>query len=95
MEMKMPRIIDCSMMDCAYNTDNMCHAIAITVGSATPMCDTYMQRKEKGGAMDMTGSVGACRLENCTFNESLECTADGIRVGMHTDHPECETFNAR
>ncbi|MEN8257586.1 MAG: DUF1540 domain-containing protein [Thermodesulfobacteriota bacterium] len=45
--------------------------------------------------MDMTGSVGACRLENCSFNESLECTADGIHVGVHSGDPECETFTAR
>jgi Domain of Unknown Function (DUF1540) len=95
MTMTMPRIIDCSMMNCAYNTDNMCHAMAITVGSLTPMCDTYLQRTKKGGAMDMTGSVGACRLDNCSFNKSLECTAEGIHVGMHSDHAECETFKAR
>ena len=95
MELKMPKIIDCSMKECAYNTDKLCHAMAITVGSKSPMCDTFMKRKQKGGMKEMNGSVGACKIDNCTFNQSLECTADGIHVGIHADHAECETFQVR
>ena len=93
--MKMPRILDCSMSDCAYNTDNMCHALAITVGASAPMCDTFLKLGKKGGIKDATGSVGACKVENCRFNDALECAADGIHVGRHSDHPECDTFAPR
>ncbi len=93
MAMKMPMIISCNMMNCAYNKDETCHAMAITIGASSPVCDTFIERAEKAGAMDMVGSVGACKVANCKFNESLECMAeDGIRMGMHTDHAECDTF---
>jgi hypothetical protein len=93
--MKMPRIIDCSMTDCAYNTDKMCHALAITVGAAAPLCDTFLKIGQKGGVKDATGSVGACKVANCKFNDSLSCVAEGIHVGRHADHPECDTFAPR
>jgi hypothetical protein len=54
-----------------------------------------MKRDRKGGMKEVTGSVGACKIDNCAFNESLECTADGIHVGIHADHAECETFQTR
>ena len=90
--MKMPRIVDCNMSDCAYNSENMCHALAITVGANSPMCDTFLKLGTKGGAKEATGSVGACKVQNCKFNDSLECSAEGIHVGRHADHAECDTF---
>lgn len=69
--------------------------MAITIGSASPICDTFLRRAKKGGVQDMNGSVGACKIDSCKFNESLECMADGIHIGMHADHAECDTFAAR
>ena len=95
MAMKMPTIFDCNMKECAYNAEKNCHAMAITIGSASQICDTFMKRAQKGGVMDMVGSVGACKVEGCKFNDSLECMAEGIHIGMHADHAECDTFAAR
>jgi hypothetical protein len=94
--MNLPRIIDCSMSDCTYNTNNMCHALAITGGAAAPMCDTFLKLVgKKGGVMGSVGGVGACKVESCKFNNSFECIADGIHVGRHADHAECDTFAPR
>ena len=97
MPMNMPKVLDCNMIDCSYNKNKACHALAITVGDTScPMCDTYAKIAKKGGAADMTGSVGACKVENCKFNQSLECTAsNGIHVGPHSGHPDCNTFAPR
>ena len=95
MAMMMPRILDCSMADCSYNTDEECHAMAITVGGASHECDTFMMSAKKGGVKDMLGRVGACKIEMCKFNESLECSAQEIHVGQHAQHAECSTFQNR
>jgi hypothetical protein len=91
----MVKIMDCSVSDCAYNVNKQCHTMAITVGSECPMCDTYSSGKEKGGMMDMIGGVGACRKNDCVFNKSLECSANGIHVGKHGGHADCETYKER
>ena len=93
MAMSMPKITACSMTDCAYNGDNSCHAIAITVGGTHPMCDTFMKTKQKGGVPDIIGGAGACKEDDCRFNKSLECTASGIKVGPHSGHGDCLTFS--
>ena len=92
MPMTMPKIFDCEMTDCVYNTDNECHTIAITVGDQSPICDTCMKGSKKGGIMDMTAGVGACKVESCMFNQSLECSVEGIHIRQHSGHAECDTF---
>jgi hypothetical protein len=97
MAMKMPRISACEVMDCSYNQNKQCHALAITVGGeeVCACCDTYLHANQKGGDIDMTGSVGACKMDTCTFNSSFECSASQIKVGLHQGHPDCTTFKAR
>lgn len=91
-----PKVIDCSVTECSYNMNKQCHAIAITVGdSDCAMCDTYYKFSQKGGARDVTGSVGACKEHNCKFNNSLECSAPGIHVSSHQGHADCATFAPR
>ena len=93
MAKSMPKILDCMVVDCSYNRNKECHAMAITVGSGGhPMCDTFIKASQKGGVMDMMGSVGACREAGCKFNQALECSASGIHVGLHADHADCSTF---
>ena len=59
--------------------EDRCHAIAITVGRDTsPICDTLMKAAKKGELPYMNTGVGACRVENCQFNEDLECVANSI-----------------
>lgn len=93
----MPKVIDCSMDECAYNTNNLCHAMAINVEAEQTVdcavCHSFTLYSRKAGVMDMTGAVGACKVDQCKFNDSLECTAPGgIHVGKHQAHPDCETF---
>ena len=94
----MPRVIDCDMSGCAYNSENACHAMAINVeeGSPCATCHTFMQKETKAGVQDMTGQVGACKMDNCMHNEALECAApEGINISRHGEHPDCKTFSAR
>lgn len=95
MAMQMPKILNCDVTECSYNKKSECHAIAITVGGLHPACDTFIAGKTKGGIPEMTGGVGACKMENCRFNNKLECSASGINVKHHSDHADCQTFSAR
>ncbi|HAR63452.1 MAG: DUF1540 domain-containing protein [Candidatus Margulisiibacteriota bacterium] len=94
MDSMIPKVLDCEMTDCTYNQEKTCHAVAITVGDIEPVCDTYMKTTAKGGLVDTIGGVGACKVDRCLYNESYECTADGIHVGLHVNHAECSTFTA-
>jgi hypothetical protein len=74
----------------------MCHAMAITVGDGVcPTCDTFLDHSQKGGVMDMTGGVGACKVSECKFNDAFECSAPGIKVTPHGGHPDCSTYQHR
>lgn len=98
MEKEMVRITACDVTDCSYNKHNACHTLAITVGGpgdTCPNCDTYLHASQKGGIFDVQGGVGACKVEKCTFNASLECTASNITVGKHQGHPDCLTYQER
>lgn len=91
----MPKILSCSVNDCAYNKNDKCHTPGITVGSTHPSCDTFFKAKSKGGSEELTGGVGACRVQDCGFNRALECSAPGISVAQHSGHGDCRTFKAR
>lgn len=96
MAKSMSKVMDCAVTDCSYNRNKECHAMAITVGAGKhPMCDTLFKSSQKGGIMDMMGSVGACKEEDCKYNQALECSASGIHVAIHADHADCSTFAAR
>lgn len=92
----MPKIVDCNADKCSYNSDNKCHAMAITVGGPGPICDTVFETSIKGGVPDMSGGVGACKIMDCCHNEMLECSArEGIHVRLHENQAECETFEEK
>ena len=96
MDMKMPVINQCDANQCAYNSDNQCHAMAITIGDGNnPLCDTAFKYSTKGGVPKLTGGVGACKVTSCMFNKSLECSSEGIEVKMHSNNAECNTFQAK
>ena len=95
---EMVRIASCEVTECSYNKHNSCHTMAITVGGPAdkcPNCDTFLHSSQKGGVPDMVGGVGACKVESCSFNKALECTAQSISVGLHQGHPDCRTFKSR
>ena len=91
--MEMPKISTCDVSECAYNKDNCCHALAITIGDpAGPKCDTFCASTVKGGDMMATGSVGACKCSRCNYNMDLECQASSISVGYRQNEVDCLTF---
>lgn len=95
MPISMPKILSCSVTECAYNINSECHTLAITVGDGNHAeCDTFYRFKSKGGA-DMVGGVGACKAYECVYNKSLECNAPGINVGHHSGHADCQTFTRK
>ena len=85
--MDMSKISKCSVNMCAYNKDQQCHALAITVGDQDdPQCDTFLPSGSKGGDMGTTGKVGACKVSVCRFNESLECIGRADRGRHEAEH---------
>lgn len=82
------------MESCAYNTDGLCHTLAITVGPHGE-CNTYTHASRRGGFSDVTGGIGACLAADCKFNECLECRASEIDVASHDKHADCETYEKR
>ena len=76
----MPRILDCSVLDCSYNKEKSCGAVAITVGYSTS-CTTFIPLTVKGGLAKAESFVGACQKADCAHNNALECTAASISVG--------------
>lgn len=97
MAKQMSKISACDLTSCSYNQGKQCHAMAITVGGpeACACCDTFVHASHKGGVADMTGGVGACKVESCSFNNLLECSAPAINVGHHQNHADCKTFQSR
>ncbi len=98
---KMPKILSCDVVGCAYNDNNQCHTVAVTIGHPTascaeahPTCDTFVSLAKKGGIGASTAGVGACKEGCCKFNENLECCAPGINVGLHSNHADCKTFRS-
>jgi hypothetical protein len=87
----------CAEVDCAYNQNKKCHTIAISVGSpgGCAQCDTFFKDSTKGGNQSVTAGVGACREQDCRFNEMLECSAKSVSIIQHMGHPDCGTFKAR
>jgi hypothetical protein len=89
-----PRVQDCSVTGCGYNHDG-CTAFAITIGSMSTSCDTFIDTGDKGGIGQVTAQVGACKRSDCTHNQNLECHAPAISVGTGTDLADCLTFEAK
>ena len=88
----MPRILDCSVLDCSYNKEKNCGAAAITVGYSSS-CTTFIPLTVKGGLAKAETFVGACPKADCTHNNALECTAASISVGAGT--ADCLSYEAR
>lgn len=96
MNNEMSKVMDCAAASCSYNMKNKCHALGITIGGGEcPECDTSLMDAKKGGCKDVSTGVGACKVDDCKFNDCLECTAEEIHVRMHDGHPECGTVKYR
>jgi len=97
MGMNMPEVSKCSVEKCAYNSNQACHAIAITIGqpAGDPSCDTYFEASRHGGVKDLHAGVGACKLADCKLNLDYECSAPQIKVGINAGQPDCLTYDPR
>jgi hypothetical protein len=95
--MEMSNVSQCKVTDCSYNDNQECHAYAITVGGDEehPQCDTFIHATGKGGDPGITAGVGACKVVDCRFNDSLECDAREIDVLYKGSEPDCGTFQPR
>ncbi|MBX6391435.1 MAG: DUF1540 domain-containing protein [Frankia sp.] len=96
--MQLPVITKCVVDACAYNRSQTCHAPAITVGDTGAMvahCDTFLVAPTKGGDPSTTGQVGACKVSDCTHNESFTCHAPGITVGFNMNGVDCLTYQSQ
>ena len=90
----MPRVLECSVSGCGYNHDG-CTAFAITVGSMSTSCDTFVDTGVSGGIGQLKAQVGACKRSDCVHNADLECHAAAITVGEGADLADCLTFEAK
>ena len=94
--MEMSKVIKCEVEDCSYNMNNVCNAMAITIGhDIHPMCDTFCHADQKGGQLGCLAGVGACKVSCCSYNNGLECCASEISVGYQNQEPDCLTFKSR
>ncbi len=94
--MEMSKVKQCEITECAYNMDNCCHAMAITIGnSGTPKCDTFCQSTIQGGEASCCAGVGACKTSACTFNSHLECSSPDVMVGYNGQEADCLTFRPK
>lgn len=93
MEMKIPKVLECDVSNCAYNNGGKCHTLGITVGGPEPYCDTFVAAETiKGGMRDVNAEVGACKVQGCRFNKMLECSISGIHVKKLEGCASCATF---
>ena len=94
--MEMPRVSRCEVGGCAYNMEDHCYAMAITVGdSMNPHCDTMCMSDCKCSQTMNIAGVGACKTSKCVHNQGLECGAPEISVGLCDQNAECLTFKSR
>lgn len=96
MNLDIPAVAECTIVDCAYNMEKTCHAKAITIGDAdSPNCDTLCcgVSHVRDGATH--AGVGACKVSSCSYNDDLECTAHSITVGVMNNHVSCLTYSLR
>jgi hypothetical protein len=95
----MPVVGECSVVECAYNANNGCHARAITVGDGIHAgCDTYLVATPHSRDQVRHAGVGACKVSACEHNDDYECTAQHIAVGHdgHAGHgATCLTYLQR
>ncbi len=97
--MEMSKILFCDMESCAYNRQQKCHASSVKIGHphegcdlAHPMCDSYTKSSEKMPVSNRA-VIELCNEDCCSYNKMYQCTAAGISVAYHREHPDCRTFS--
>lgn len=94
--MEMPKVSRCDVLECAYNMDKECHAMAVTIGDIVhPKCDTLCMAVNEDLDVNCFAGVGACKTIACSYNHGFECMASEISVGYNSDEVDCMTFRQR
>ncbi|GAA5031161.1 DUF1540 domain-containing protein [Microbacterium fluvii] len=90
----LPRVSECAVAGCSYNDHSHCHAAAVTIGTSAgeTECATFVPLGTRGGLDKVVTHVGACKRSECVHNESLECTADAVRIGPGAEAADCLTY---
>jgi hypothetical protein len=95
LKMQMSLVKNCKISECAYNTNQLCHARAVTIGDGChPCCDTFFQSGKHSNSSHTAG-VGACKVSICKHNQDWECQADSIEVKQGECPATCATFCKR
>ena len=90
-----PEVKMCSVTNCFYNSNNICCAHSILVGSSEPICETFMQSDSHTSRCGQS-EVGACHVTQCDYNDSMFCRAcDDIEVLWKNNQAWCNTFSPR
>ena len=91
--MEMPLVLECPAGDCAFNSNNACHAGAVTVGDGlTPICDSFVaSTRHPAGARN--SGVGPCKVSACAFNSAFTCGAESVAMGEAGETARCLTFS--
>ncbi len=93
--MEMPKVVSCNVIECAYNQNDQCHAMAVNVGEEKPVCGTFYESSQKCTGMEASAGVGACKMDDCIYNDCLMCAADSIEVEWQDENAKCLTFKRR
>lgn len=95
--MDMSHVERCDADECAYNSDGLCHTLAVTIGheAGCPDCDTFFASKSKGGNQGAEAGIGACKMGSCQHNSHFECGAASVTIGHAKDHVHCLTFHKK
>lgn len=90
---EMPEVRKCDASGCAYNSIQLCHAKAITIGDvSTPDCDTYVIGEIHASMQRIIAGVGACKVIGCKYNKDYECTAEAVEIGRMGSSIRCLTY---
>ncbi len=71
--MEIPKVLACSVNECAFNSNKECHALAINVGGHHPACDTFTNHGHNAGGTENMG-IGAARWTTAN-STSPSCAA--------------------
>lgn len=91
MKTEMPDVLCCEAMSCIFNEDNLCSAGAINVAGPHPVCDIYLNSETKINTKN-SSKVVACMVEDCQFNQCLECLAHGVDLAFENKLALCRTY---
>ncbi len=87
----MPRI-DCSVGNCSYNKEQVCHASIVNIGgkgsktTEGTCCGTFLNKLGYSDLAQYTEARGdtdaiLCKVDTCVYNKKEHCSLNEIEVG--------------